>query len=265
MSKISLLDKNITNEISKYITEKSSNISKMKNDDIFELLERYCTVVYYPLPENENNDGFHVKRLINGREENFVFINTQKYNEKQIFTAAHELGHILELDKHLIKQGIISPDDIELQEASMNQFAAQILMPEMQFKMSLWNFQNGRTEFLEKNFIEIVVSLMHEFFVPFKAVLWRLCELSLIDIKLGNDLLEKYKESIPDLLKQNNYKKLGKRNRKKSIRGFKQLLDEVEQLDCLPESKISNIRKEFSLKETSYEQNQKFKITGADI
>lgn len=51
MSKIALLDKNITNEISKYITEKSSNISKIKNDDIFELLERYCTVVYYPLPE----------------------------------------------------------------------------------------------------------------------------------------------------------------------------------------------------------------------
>ncbi len=84
MSKIALLDKNITNEISKYITEKSSNISKIKNDDIFELLERYCTVVYYPLPEKENKESFHVKRLINGREENFMFINTQKYNERQV-------------------------------------------------------------------------------------------------------------------------------------------------------------------------------------
>lgn len=33
--------------------------NQVLRDDVLELLNRYCTVVYYPL-EDENNNGFHI-------------------------------------------------------------------------------------------------------------------------------------------------------------------------------------------------------------
>ena len=53
-------------------------------DDIFSILEKNCTVLYYPL-QNEKNRGFHVKRIVNDKLEDFVFINTDKAIDEQIF------------------------------------------------------------------------------------------------------------------------------------------------------------------------------------
>ena len=73
-------------------------------DDVFEVLNRYCTVIYYP-SEDSSNRGFHVKEYLihNGKEQNFVFINTSQTLEKQVFTAAHELGHIWQIDKDILQ------------------------------------------------------------------------------------------------------------------------------------------------------------------
>lgn len=83
-----------------FINEKNIPTEYLVRDSIFNILEKYCTVLYYPL-ENEENDGCHVERLVNNKVESFVFINTNKAVEKQVFTAAHELGHILKLDDYL--------------------------------------------------------------------------------------------------------------------------------------------------------------------
>ena len=62
-------------------------------DDIFGILEKHCTVVYYPI-ENEINCGFHTKRFVKDRLGDFVYINTAKTVAEQVFAAAHELGHV---------------------------------------------------------------------------------------------------------------------------------------------------------------------------
>ena len=58
-------------------------------DDIFGILEKHCTVVYYPI-ENEKCCGFHTRRFVKNELEDFVYINTAKTIAEQVFAAAHE-------------------------------------------------------------------------------------------------------------------------------------------------------------------------------
>jgi len=101
----------IVGHITHFINEKrESQILKTKfpnqllREDVLDLLDMYCTVIYYPL-ENESNNGFHITGIPhkNGEEQHFVYINTSQTIEKQIFTAAHELGHIWEVDSYVLE------------------------------------------------------------------------------------------------------------------------------------------------------------------
>lgn len=50
--------------------------NSLLRDDVLELLDRYCTVVYYPL-ENEGNNGFHVTEVPFVMEPNItLFLST---------------------------------------------------------------------------------------------------------------------------------------------------------------------------------------------
>lgn len=93
------LPQNVVEFIVQFILEKRQSvelITKFPNpilrSDVLELLDVYCTVVYYP-KENESNNGFHVTGILDrlGNEKHFVYINTNQTIDKQIFTAAHEL------------------------------------------------------------------------------------------------------------------------------------------------------------------------------
>ena len=79
--------------------------NKLLREDVLDLLEDYCKVVYYPL-EKEANNGFHVADIPDkdGNPLTFVFINTAQTLEKQIFTAAHELGHIWRVDDYVAEK-----------------------------------------------------------------------------------------------------------------------------------------------------------------
>lgn len=68
--------------------EKRSSLEEFPNtllrSDVLQLLEKYCTVIYYPLDEQSNN-GFHVTGIPdkNGVLKHFVFLNTNQTIEKQ--------------------------------------------------------------------------------------------------------------------------------------------------------------------------------------
>lgn len=49
--------------IKQFIKDKGLKSQTLLRDGIFALLEQYCTVLYYPQKEEEN-DGCHVKRLV---------------------------------------------------------------------------------------------------------------------------------------------------------------------------------------------------------
>lgn len=64
----------------------------------------------------------------------FVFINSAKKTEKQIFIAAHELGHLFKIINKIDKQDL---EDGEDEEDVVNRFAAELLMPELIFKQKI--------------------------------------------------------------------------------------------------------------------------------
>jgi Zn-dependent peptidase ImmA (M78 family) len=219
-------------------------------DGIFALLEKYCTVLYYP-QENEENDGCHVKRLVNNEIVNFVFINTHKSIEKQVFTAAHELGHILNLSNFLKNT---CPDfDQKLDEIAMNKFAALLLLPEDSFSKELQNnLKNYSTEDEKISLDELIklsLYLMDFFFVPFKSVIIRMFELGYLSQDIAEEIIKDKStlEKINDYIKNLGYKRLGIRSEKKSIKDFAELLERAEKSEVFSLSKINSIRTKMDL------------------
>ncbi len=236
-------------------------------DDVFEVLNRYCTVIYYP-SEDSSNRGFHVKEYLihNGKEQNFVFINTSQTLEKQVFTAAHELGHIWQIDKDILQEfpRLIgaNADNDDLAEAVINRFAAELLMPEELFCSSVSSDirqvvadnHDGILKIDLKDALRIVVKRMDQFRAPSGAVVRRLFELRIIpkdsmDILLGEGLIpkEKIDGEIERIILENDYSNLRKPTERKFIPGLAELLDKAETAHCVDESKIVALRKMFGL------------------
>lgn len=250
IDKIISLPTDVIQVIKEFISQKKLNDNCFLRDGIFALLEQYCTVLYYP-QEDEENDGCHIKRLVNNKVVNFVFINTHKSIEKQVFTAAHELGHILDLDDFLKHN---CPDyTSDMEEIAMNKLAALLLMPENIFTKELQeNFKNYSTEegkITLDNLIKLSLYLMDLFFVPFKAVIIRLFELGHLSKKDAEEIINNTitLDKINDYIKLLGYKRLGIRSNKKSIKDFAELLERAENLEVFPETKIKSIREKMDL------------------
>ncbi len=75
ISQIELLPQSVTASIKEFIFQKEISTSPLIRDDIFNILEEHCTVLYFPL--EDENDGCHVKRFVKNQLFNFVYINTQ--------------------------------------------------------------------------------------------------------------------------------------------------------------------------------------------
>ena len=252
MDKIVSLPETVIESIRDFISEKQVQQELLLRDTIFPLLENYCTVLYYP-QENEDNDGCHVKRIVNNEIVNFVYINTFKSIEKQIFTAAHELGHILELDAFL-KQNCPAYKDC-MEEQAMNKFAALLLMPDNVFDKTVREhsaaYCTNDGKITLDNLIRFSLYLMDYFFVPFKAVIIRLWELGYLSKKDALSLINDRTtvEKINDYIKNLGYKRLGIKSCKKSIKDFAELLDKAEQQEVFSKTKITYIRNKMDLHE----------------
>ena len=275
------LPQNTVDLIVKFINEKRES-DNLKTDfpnsllraDVLDLLDRYCTVIYYPL-ENESNNGFHITGILdkNGNEKHFVYINTNQTIDKQIFTAAHELGHIWEVDNYVIENlggniGEFNNEDI------INRFAAELLMPKDVF-LAVFNSEHqkykspdGRT--LLTDFLKIVATIMNQFLVPQKSVICRLFELEKInpetlDLLLGKGIISEddITKYINDILKENGHEKFLTSFPKRHIDGLAKLLDDAEKEHAVSSSKIQNLRQTFNLPKKQ-ENNDTF-AEGIDV
>lgn len=241
-------------------------------EDVFEVLNRYCTAIYYPIEDNSNR-GFHIKEYLscNDKEQNFVFINTSQTLEKQVFTAAHELGHIWQIDEAILQEfphlSDVNRDSDDLAEAIINRFAAELLMPEALFrsfvnsdiKQIAADNRDGVLKIDLKDALKIVVKRMDQFRAPSGAVIRRLFELHIIpkesmDLLLGEGLISKEKidEEISRIIQENDYSSLRKPTERKFIPGLAELLDRAEAEQCVPESKISELRNRFDLPQKEF-------------
>ena len=211
-------------------------------DDILHFLERECNVLYYPL--DDDNDGCSLKRVVNGKEEIFVFINTHKPKEKQVFTAAHELGHICGLEENLRSR---FPDLFgdKIREDVMNYFAASLLMSKEVFKKEArQRIRDAKSEDEVSAVFNPIIQLMDVFFVPFKAVVLRLAETGFMrwnDAEILAESME-LKKLIRSFIKTSNSSRLDIPTEKKSIKDFALLLETAERESLFSENRLTALR-----------------------
>ena len=222
-------------------------------DEIFPLLQKQkCVVLYYPIgdPTREKFcDGCNTTRTINGEQVHMVFINTQNTVERQVFTAAHELGHILRIAEDSANRKKIDQDSIE--EAT-NRFAAELMMPRKSFIMQVKKFLSDNRlntkRISMKNFLRLVVYLMEYFFMPFRAVLLRIYEMKFIDSTAMENALQ-YKKSleIDNIIKEEQYTRLRQVNKRKSMSNLPEYLQKMQKMGRGNTVKIENICRMFDV------------------
>lgn len=285
MDKIEVIyDTNIVATIVEFI-DKKRNSDDLKIEfpnallrgDVLALLDKFCTVIYYPL-DDEGNNGFHVNiPMEDGGTCHFVFINTDQAVVKQVFTAAHELGHIWKVDDYVANKCCLDLSN-EQREQIINRFAAELLIPKDQFSMFLssalpdLDIEEGRITI--NNMIKLIAKMMNFFFVPMKSIVMRFAELGAIDEKSAELLLgqqyipkEKLKDDLESTIIDLGYTRLLERSRRKWIEGLADMVDVVENKNIFPQSKISNIRKAFDLEKknaTSIDETVKLDAAGID-
>lgn len=267
------------NALQKFIEKKRQTpalkeefVNRILREDIFDLLSRECTVIYFPL-DGEENDGFHVQMPVNGEKQHFVYINTAKPLPKQIYAAAHELGHIWTDNGKILYDALNSPEQADAPgspdeaDALMNRFAAELLMPEDVFaplaSKKLDELKSEPGKISEENFFRAVAYLMDEYFVPFQAVVRRLYEVRIISRATCREIEEKgYKESadgkkmLEDCINEGGYSKLSASpNRKKSMTGFTELLDQAEANGIFRPEKVEYLRRELNLPKVGDSKN----------
>ena len=266
MNKVAILPMYVENEIEKQKDEmfRKHNLfesfpNALLREDVLDLLDMFCTVVYYPL-DNETNNGFHVTNIpfANGERKNFVYINTAQTMEKQVFTAAHELGHIWNIDSTVISQ-LDLDDTPDIREMIINRFAASLLIPKEIFvksaKKAIDEFREEDGRIRIGHFLRSIVTLMNLFFVPMKSIVLRLFELEMIPMSTAELLLGYTKIPLNDLEQYINsliaelgYIKFQQASRKKWISGLVELLDAAEKSEMVQQRKIDRIRELFDLK-----------------
>ena len=102
-----------------------------------------------------------------------IIVNTwdRISTERQIFSAAHELGHLL---MHLSAYSHEKKDEDKQQEQEADLFAGYFLMPDVGFKKE-WSETAGIP------FVDRIMKIKRIFKVSYKTVLYRLTEMGVVD------------------------------------------------------------------------------------
>lgn len=209
-------------------------LNKIIREQIFTILEQECTVLYFPIGDKKADACFlprvdHIGNIIN-----FVFIDTSKRLEDQVFACAHELAHILKVSDVYCETLTESENDnglefeVSREEAIAYRFAAELLIPKDIF---VQQYTAKIKETANPNFLETIIFLMDMFLVSFKAISYRLDELGYLKsgaTKFLTEFAEKYDKEIRiyqkklGLCEQNNLV-----SERKSFGNFINILDNL--------------------------------------
>ena len=249
------LDQTVTKSIENLVEEirnENDIINRIIRDDVFSILQQCdCTVLYFPLPK-ENSDGCsgcHLEKRVNGKCKQFVFINTANTRERQAFSAAHELGHIWRVDERIRK---MHPDKEIDTEDVVNQFAAELLMPREYFERAIDGYPEKEgyvgPSMTVIQMVKLIAYLMNYFFVPYKAVVYRFNEIGRLG-KKDNPLLLYFKDSslLHEIIKAEQFTRLGIVNNLKSMDNLPEYLEEAEKDGLFNPEKVKNIRDDFDI------------------
>ena len=183
-----------------------------------------------------------------------MYINTAKPIAEQIFTAAHEFGHIFEVsDKVWKMMGYSGFPTEEDEENITNRFAAELLMPAEVFKQSFLEnmkelgIKSGKVKV--DDLVRVMVMQMNAFMVPYEAVRRRLVEVGLMQ-QSAADFLESKEEEILHLVElltqyQNSY--LEKGTGRKTISGIRELIEEAEARENIDDFLVKRIKRDLEI------------------
>lgn len=135
--------------------------------DICGLLESAGLKVY---PLTLNSDTFFGLSVAREDKGPAVVVNVWERIavERRIFSAGHELGHLL---LHLDAFDVTKTEEDQAQEAEASQFASHFLMPQPAFERA-WKDAYGL------HWVQRVLKVKRIFHVSYKTVLWRLIEMN---------------------------------------------------------------------------------------
>lgn len=221
-------------------------------DDVFSVLERDCKVLYYSL--DDTIEGCHILKPVNGKMEQFVFINTDKVVQEQVWTAAHELGHVWQVDRFVKESDETCEENIE---TIVGRFAAEFLMPDKIFieevrnKLIEYQFQ-GET-ISRHMMVELVTYLMNFFCTPYKSVIRRFIETGFVNEKYEEDYLKCFADNIQlyeKLIKENQYTRLEEVKEVYSISSLQKDLEFLEKRGVLRRKYVKRVRELFHINES---------------
>lgn len=183
------LMKQINKEVALINQDYSLNSPGCLRDEIFELLEKVGSLIFYPINERDLW-GIYVCK----NEKHYFVINSSIELEKQIFAAAHEMAHSLDIAKvnfEMVTADLMTEyvnhknygDQIAKADLIANRFAAEILV--------------GHKKLIEKYnempdyyTLQVKAVLLSDIFlVPYKTIIKRFVETGLITEHATTDQL----------------------------------------------------------------------------
>lgn len=191
-------NKNLDVEIIKQINKEVAlinhvyalNTPGLLRDEIFELLEKVGTLIFYPI-EEENLWGIYFFR----DDKNYFIINTRIELEKQVFAGAHELAHSLDIAKVTFETVTASlmteyvnhieyGENIKKADLIANRFAAELLVGSKKL-LEKYNELNSTYNLAVK-----AVLLADIFLVPYKTIVKRFIETEMVTSQEDIDMLK---------------------------------------------------------------------------
>ena len=218
------------------------NLGNYCGRSIFDIIEKIeidgKTPFLFRLPFNNNDlSGF-----VGYKNERFsVFTNSSKTLGYEIFTAAHEMYHLIE-NASIIKQNTVVEEaetiKKEANEIAADFFAAELLMPEADIMKEYERLIKIGP--LKKPDEALIINLQQEYFVEYKAITKRLAELCII-----NDKTEEALNRI--IVKKNELFKLTQKL------GYSNQLNIPTKKVYLPKELLKAIEANYKNKNTTYD------------
>lgn len=249
------MERKIVDLIQRFIEDKKQKkqiINAVIRDDVFTVLDNECHVLYYSL--NDEIEGCHIQKPLNGKMEQFVFINTSKVVQEQVWTAAHELGHVWNVDQHVMNH---CPGCEESCEKIVGRFAAELLMPEEIFKREvlkkLLELQFSDHRMSKETMVELVTYLMNCFCTPAKSVIRRFVELDYVSDEYEQSYLDGFKQNLQlyqRLISENQYTRLEEKKVVYSIGNIQKDLEFLEKRGVLKKKYVQRVRELFHFEDS---------------
>lgn len=219
-------------------------------DDIFTVIKNYAETKNMPLewirlPINDNE--LCACTFIRGGRI-FIMMNSNLPLSKQIFAAAHELYHIrccleerntdLEQSGSILNLHTIDDGTTEREESEANAFAGALLAPANDLDEQIRIFR------IDKNSIDMddVLTLMNIFAIPYKAMVIRLMEASIISRDTASELIAVDADTINARIELSGKAKRWAKNPvdSGSLGSIIENLDANKRDENLPESRLTD-------------------------